>query len=264
MAQLIANIILKGRIRTVTGLLIGSPKVTFEIGGVDKYVIRDPESKLPYIPGSSLKGKMRMLTEFAEGRIYITEEGKGKPCQCGQCPVCYIFGNPAEIGEKTRKGPSRLIVRDAYPTDATLAMWKDVESELLYTEYKGENTLDRITSAANPRFFERVVPRSEFDLEMVYSVYDFNGINDIENLKYVYQALRLLEHSSLGGHGSRGYGKVTFKLAAPLVFTVEDYREQRIRIPEFSEADYKPLNELDVNNILQTISEKLSAQGGLS
>ncbi|GAB4375351.1 MAG: type III-A CRISPR-associated RAMP protein Csm3 [Calditrichia bacterium] len=259
MAKLIANIILKGRIRTVTGLLIGSPKVAFEIGGVDKYVLRDPESKLPYIPGSSLKGKMRMLIEFAEGKIHINNKGEGKPCQCGACVVCFIFGNPAEVSEKARKGPTRLIVRDAYPTKNTIAMWENVESELLYTEYKGENSLDRITSAANPRFFERVVPRSEFDLEMVYSVYDFDGVNDLNNLKYVYQALHLLEHSSLGGHGSRGYGKVAFRLAPPLVFSTEDYREQRVSIPEYSDKDYKPLSELNVDAIVQSVSQKLSA-----
>ena len=259
MAQLIANVILKGRIRTITGLLIGSPKVSFEIGGVDKYVIRDPESKLPYIPGSSLKGKMRMLVEYAEGKIHITPKGEGKPCQCGECAVCYIFGNPAEVGAKAKKGPTRLIVRDAFPTDDTIAMWKDVESELLYTEYKGENSLDRITSAANPRFFERVVPGSEFNLEMVYSIYDIEGINDAENLKYLYQALRLLEHSSLGGHGSRGYGKVAFKLAQPQVFSMEDYRAHRIEMKKLTDADFKPLSELNVDDIIQDISQKLSA-----
>lgn len=258
MFNLKANIILKGRIYVKTGLHIGASRDKYEIGGIDSPVIRDPLTKIPYIPGSSLKGKMRMLLEFAEDRVRLNEKNEAKPCQCGECIVCYIFGTPAEVGEKAKKGPTRLTVRDAYPTSDTIAMWENVESELLYTEYKGENSLDRITSAANPRFFERVVPKSEFDLEMVYSVYDFEGIDDVQNLKYVYQTLRLLEHSSLGGHGSRGYGKVVFKLADPLVFTVKDYREQRVNIPEFSDSDYKPLSELNVEAIIQNISQKLS------
>ncbi|RMG42830.1 MAG: type III-A CRISPR-associated RAMP protein Csm3, partial [Methanobacteriota archaeon] len=224
MAKLAGNIILPGRIRVVTGLHIGASRDVLEIGGVDSPVLRDPVTRYPYIPGSSLKGKMRMLTEFALNRVKV-DNGKGKPCDCGACEVCLIFGNPAD---KSKQGPTRLTVRDAFPTDSTVEMWKNVDSELLFTEYKGENTLDRITSAANPRFFERVVPDSVFHFEMVYSIYDLAEIGldmdkDIENLKYVFQALRLLEHSSLGGHGSRGYGKVAFKLADPLVFSVEDY-----------------------------------------
>ena len=255
MAKLLGNIILKGRLNVVTGLHIGASRDVLEIGGVDSPVLRDPVTRLPYIPGSSLKGKMRMLTEFALNRVKI-ENGKGKPCDCGECEVCMVFGNPAD---KSTQGPTRLTIRDAFPTKKTVKMWENLDSELLFTEYKGENTLDRITSAANPRFFERVVPGSEFDFEMVYSVFDFKDEEEINNFKYVYQALALLEHSSLGGHGSRGYGKVTFKLAEPLVFSVKDYREQNVKIQEFSEADYKPLYELDVNKILQKISKKLSA-----
>lgn len=260
MANLKGNVILSGQIRVLTGLHIGASRNTLEIGGVDSPVLRDPVTRYPYIPGSSLKGKMRMLTEFALNQVKVAN-GKGKPCDCGECAVCLIFGNAAD---KSKMGPTRLTVRDAFPTEETVQMWENVDSELLFTEYKGENTLDRITSAANPRFFERVVPDSVFALEMVYSVYDLSEINldltaEIDNLKYVFQALRLLEHSSLGGHGSRGYGKVAFRLAEPLVFSVDDYRELRVSIPEFSAEDYRPLSELNVEEILQKISQKLSA-----
>jgi len=257
MAQLLGNVVFKGKIVALTGLHIGGSRDSMEIGGVDSPVIRDPATRYPYIPGSSLKGKMRMLTEFAEGRVNITSKGEGKPCDCGECMVCLIYGNAAEVSEKHKNGPTRLTVRDAYPTDETKKMWENVESELLFTEYKGENTLDRITSAAMPRFFERVVPGSEFEFEMIYSVYDFDGINDIDNLKYVFQALQLLEHSALGGHGSRGYGKVQFKLADPFIFSVEDYRNGQAKVEDISEEAYKNLSEISVDEVIKNVADKL-------
>lgn len=259
MANLKCNVIITGNIRVLTGLHIGASRSALEIGGVDSPVLRDPVTRYPYIPGSSLKGKMRMLTEFALNRVNIVN-GEGKPCDCGECEVCLIYGSAAD---KSKLGPTRLIVRDAFPTEKTIKMWENVDSELLFTEYKGENTIDRLTSAANPRFFERVVPNSVFNLEMVYSIYKIEGMdnsleNDIENLKYVFQALQLLEHSSLGGHGSRGYGKVAFRLAPPQVFTMEDYQEKQVTIPEFSEEDFRPLNELNIEDIITSVKQKLS------
>ncbi len=256
MAKLLGNVIFKGRIKTLTGLHVGGSKDAMEIGGVDSPVLRDPSTKHPYIPGSSLKGKMRMLLEFAEGKIKISS-GKGEPCDCGKCMVCTIFGNAADDKKGNVFGPTRLTIRDAYPTKETIEMWEKIDSELLYTEYKGENTIDRLTSAANPRFFERVVPNSFFEFEMVYSIFDFPEINDIENIRYIYQALKLLEHSSIGGHGSRGYGKIEFYLAEPFVFSIEDYQKGITFIKEIS-ID-KKLEEFNLENILLNIKSKLKA-----
>jgi CRISPR-associated protein Csm3 len=100
-------------------------------------------------------------------------------------------------------------------------MWESLDSELQFTELKPENTINRLTSEANPRFLERVVKGSFFNLEMIYSVYDEK---DEENLKLVYQALRLLEHSGLGGSISRGYGRIKFRFTEPLDVSVEDYK----------------------------------------
>ncbi|MHA1267844.1 MAG: type III-A CRISPR-associated RAMP protein Csm3 [Candidatus Helarchaeota archaeon] len=258
MVHLLGNVILKGKIIALTGLHIGGSRDAMEIGGVDSPVLRDPSTRYPYIPGSSLKGKMRMLIEFAEGRVKFNEKGEGKPCDCGKCMVCLIFGNAAEVSGRHSKGPTRLTIRDAYPTEKTVKMWENIDSELLYTEYKGENTIDRITSAANPRFFERVVPGSEFEFEMVYSVYDFAHTNDITNLKYVFQAMQLLEHSALGGHGSRGYGKVQFKLAEPFIFSVEDYRKGKAKIDALPDEAYKSLKEISIEQIVVQVSQKLS------
>ncbi|MGB9774664.1 MAG: type III-A CRISPR-associated RAMP protein Csm3 [Bacteroidota bacterium] len=223
MAQFLGNIILKGKLECLTGLHIGGSKEKLEIGGVDSPVIRDPNTLYPYIPGSSLKGKMRSLLEFALDKVRPDSKGEFPYCRCAKadCPICRVFGSSAD----TRNfGPTRLIVRDAHPDQSTIKMWETLDSELLYTEVKGENGIDRLTSAANPRFVERVVKGSKFDVEFVYSVFDVNdGNNDLNFFKYVVEALSLVEHSALGKSGSRGYGQVSFKFCDPMVVLRSDY-----------------------------------------
>jgi CRISPR-associated protein Csm3 len=51
------NVIISGKIICNTGLHIGGSKEELEIGGTDAPVIIDPETRIPVIPGSSLKGK---------------------------------------------------------------------------------------------------------------------------------------------------------------------------------------------------------------
>src|SRR3989338_11494456 len=53
-----------GIMQCVSGLRIGGSKDTIEIGGMDNPIIRNPLDKFPYIPGSSIKGKMRSLLEW--------------------------------------------------------------------------------------------------------------------------------------------------------------------------------------------------------
>ncbi len=221
MAQFIGNIIVRGKIKCLTGMHIGAGKDTAEIGGVDSPVVRDPHSRLPYIPGSSLKGKMRSLLEFATGKV---KDGKVHTSNDPACEVCRPFG--ASAAEARKCGPTRLLVRDAYPDEQTQDMWEKLNTDLLYAEMKSENFLDRITSAANPRFIERVVKDSIFDLEMIYGVYQMgDDVNDLDYFAHVVTALRLLEDSSLGGNGSRGYGQIRLKMAAPVFLSRQDYCE---------------------------------------
>ena len=220
MAQFIGNIIVRGKIECLTGLHIGAGKDTAEIGGVDSPVVRDPHSRLPYIPGSSLKGKMRSMLEFATGKV---GDGKVHNCDKPRCEVCRPFGSSAQ---QRKCGPTRLLVRDAYPDRQTREMWEKLNTDLLYAEMKSENFLDRITSAANPRFIERVVKGSWFKLEMVYGVYQVeDGVNDLDYFTHVVSALRLLEDGALGGNGSRGYGQIRLKLAHPAFLSRKDYAE---------------------------------------
>ena len=187
---------------------------------MDSPVVRDPVTRMPYIPGSSLKGKMRSMLEFATGKV---SDGKVHTCNDGHCEVCRPFGSSAR--EQRTCGPTRLLLRDAYPDEKTREMWDRLDTDLLYTEVKSENFLDRITSAANPRFIERVVKGSQFDLEMVYGVYQVDGENDLDYFSSVVTALRLFEDGTLGGSGSRGYGQVQLRFA-PLAFVDrEDYRQ---------------------------------------
>jgi CRISPR-associated protein Csm3 len=221
--ELLGNVVLSGRLECETGLHIGE-EGGLEIGGVNNPVIKSPATGYPYVPGSSIKGKMRSLMEWDEGLV----EGDGEVHTCTdgaavECPVCRVFGTPAETDAKT--GPTRLSVRDAYPTDGTIERWRELNTELPYTEIKSENTIDRVTSAATPRKFERVPKDSEFGYELVYGVYDLDdgGEIDLDNLGAVERALYLLEDSSLGGSGSRGYGKVRFHDDGFEVRTPEHY-----------------------------------------
>ncbi len=230
------NYIISGKIRCETGLHIGGSKETIEIGGIDNVVLRDSVTKLPFIPGSSLKGKMRALLELsdpvASKNIVDNKkpEDRGKPCDCGKCLPCKIFGvsasNDTKKDEKRQKGPTRLIVRDAYPTSETINRWdglREMGDIVMGAELKYENTLDRITSMANPRPMERVPKDSEFEFEMVFGVYDDE---DIKNMEGVFHAMKLLEDSYIGGSGTRGYGKIKFAGISIISRTVDYYKSK--------------------------------------
>jgi CRISPR-associated protein Csm3 len=194
---------IEGELVCKTGLHIGGSEQGFEIGGLDNPVIKDPLSGYPYIPGSSLKGKMRSLLEWALQRVTISD--KGSPaCICGDCDVCYIFGSP---GDSKKGEPTRLTVYDSFPTQQTISQWERVLGTGIYTEIKTENSINRITSKANPRSMERVPAESVFKLEMIFDVY---RKEDNKLLQKVFKAMRLLQDSYLGGQGTRGSGRVKF------------------------------------------------------
>lgn len=198
-----------------TGLHIGGSDAGIEIGGVDKTVIRDPLTNRPYIPGSSLKGKMRSLLEKYRGLIQnqnIGQYSKIHSCQknedYGTCDICQVFGVP---GERDFGTPTRLIVRDVHMPDAS-ATRLEGRTDLPYTEIKTEVSIDRVTSAANPRQMERVPAGVLFGpAELVYTIYSGDECDpdaDIQRLTALVEGLQLLEDDYLGGQGSRGAGKV--------------------------------------------------------
>jgi len=199
-----------GRIELLTGLHIGAGTETTQIGGVDNPVIRLPKDGNPYIPGSSIKGRMRALLELHLGKVEPKGElhsYKEDSCQNEKCPICYLFGAAANAGAPI--GPGRLVVRDC-TIDESLPSNQKIKREsagLPYSEEKTEISINRIKSAVEKglRKTERVPAGVVFNLDM--SLRRFEGDGD-EFLHVLLKGLALLQQDALGGSGSRGYGKI--------------------------------------------------------
>lgn len=218
------TITLTGTIKVVTGLHIGAGSDTIEIGGMDNPIVKHPRTGEPYIPGSSIKGKLRSLIEWrlVPGKIldaHRTGKKIGEACDCGEpdCPSCVVFGVSAgdDLAKAQERGPTRIVVRDAFLTDYWKRQYAGGE-ELV--EAKNENSINRITARANPRPVERVIPGVEFDLEIGFRVFASdrdNGEEGAQDRKWfndvVLRGLALLQKDYLGGGGSRGNGRISFK-----------------------------------------------------
>lgn len=176
--KLIKKIFITGEVQVLTGLMIGSSSSAMDIGGIDKLVIRHPITRLPYIPGSTLKGKMRSLLELNLGNIGIDNRGNAGPTHDPNHVPAKLFGYiKHHQNNKKKQRPSRVIVRDGELSNPDYLQG----TELGYTEVKAENTIDRLTAAANPRFFERVPKGATFKLQIILNV--FNKIRKRNYLK---------------------------------------------------------------------------------
>lgn len=264
---------LESKLLVETGLHIGGGGENLDIGGLDKPVIRDPLTRQPYLPGSSIKGKLRSILERLLRRPLNRPGGSGTYRYesddladgfsevDGQfirfegartCPLSRVFGstgtncwvpvtvvtserlersgNASRTIEgvecqkvKGRNAPARLIVRDCHLDPVSAEKLRKIDTGLYMTEWKFENGMDRITAAANPRQLERVPAGSEFKFELVYTVEDASQA--VEDLKNIAIAVAILEDDALGGHGSRGYGKVRFQNFQFSYRNVEQYRQ---------------------------------------
>lgn len=200
MTNYYGKIVISGKICVVSGLHIGGSSAFAAIGATDSPVIRDVVSGLLLIPGSSLKGKLRTLL----AKVYNQEIAQN-PNQDDLC-IRKLFGDSNEIKS------GRLIFRDCLLSNYDELMAKGADS---VTEVKFENTIDRKTSEAMPRQIERVIPQARFGLEIVY---DYQSSEEVDHKKEILtdlsllkQGMDLLEFDYLGGHGSRGYGKIAFE-----------------------------------------------------
>lgn len=222
---------LKGMIVVQNGLHIGGGSSEIKIGGLDNTVIKNPINDEPYIPGSSLKGKMRFLLEHAHGMVDPRDQGnipklhvRGKINE-----LAILFGYLPDKNEQDIVYPTRIIVRDAILSglvpDSDLDDKKDdeirgmfllkakakVEYETRFFEEKTEVVIDRLSgtvAGAGPRQFERVAPGTAFSFQIVLREFE-----EGEAAKYkplIEEGLRLIQNDALGGHGSRGYGRVRF------------------------------------------------------
>ena len=197
MSRLVKKIIYTGKIVLKTGLHIGGTNAALNIGGPDKFVVRNPINNIPYIPGSSLKGKLRSLIEIKNGCSKVSTDPNSESGK--------LFG-VAGGNDNTR--PSRLIVRDAeLDTESKPGMFEN--TDLPFTESKTEVNIDRVTSKANPRTFERVPAGAEFKLSMVLNIYEGEDEKELEGI--LFKAIEMLHDDYLGGQGSRGYGQVEIK-----------------------------------------------------
>ncbi len=212
--KLLKKILITGKVVTESGIMIGGNNSAYEIGGTDKQVIRNPINKMPYIPGSSLKGKMRALFELSQGTIGLD----GGPTLNPSHIAAQLFGFIKSKGQDKQQ-PSRLIVRDGELLNAH----SFTETELLYTEVKAENSVNRIDAKANPRFFERVPKGAEFYLSITINVFDTDQ-NGPAFLDYTYEAMRLVQDDYLGGSGARGNGQISFKVEAVKERLMDYYR----------------------------------------
>ena len=189
-----AKIQITGKFEVVTGMHIGGGSAFAAIGAVDSSVIKDTQSKLPMIPGSSLKGKMRtLLAKRYHDRI--VEPDNDAP------EIIRVFGS----AKKGQTHPSRIIVADMIMSNSEELHKKEINS---MTEVKFENTISRQTAVANPRQIERVIRGAQFDLDIIYEVEAVDEI--LSDMRLVAEGMKLLQYDYLGGHGSRGYGKVKF------------------------------------------------------
>lgn len=232
----LGKLILEGEIHCQTGLHIGAGKGSLEIGGADNPVIKDAFG-IPYIPGSSLRGRLRSLLEQTLGLavpselVYLSKR-KGQEVRIHQSDrpddeICVIFGrNPGRVEKVSGEAmeaplatPARLTVYDAplIVDSITPQMRENLDDEL--TEVKSENAVDRITSQANPRTLERVPAGAKFKFRLVLDVL---CAEDKPLLGRIAEGLRLLEDDALGGGGSRGNGRVGFG-ALSLTWRGKDY-----------------------------------------
>lgn len=195
MEKLIKKIKINTTLELMTGLHIGGNSDSVEIGGIDNPVIKiATKDNQPYLPGSSLKGKMRCLLEQIAGSSKVG----------GNSEINKLFGF-----SQTNQ-PSRIIVRDAMLTEESARRLRECDNlDMPYTEGKWENVIDRVKGTAeHPRQTERIPAGVAFDVEFIINVWDDD--NAAELLDLLQKGINALENDYLGGSGSRGYGQIRF------------------------------------------------------
>ena len=210
-----SKIQITGTLEVVTGLHIGGNSAFAAIGAVDAPVIKD--RNLPMIPGSTLKGKMRSLLakEYNEGIVQPDDDTER---------ILRVFGS----AKKNNIKPSRILFSDMILSNEDELRKQDIHS---MTEVKFENSINRQTAVANPRQIERVIRGAKFNLDFIYEVEKQEEL--LEDMQLLAEGLKLLQYDYIGGHGSRGYGKVKFNdLQADVV------------IGEIDDAEMKKINDM--------------------
>jgi CRISPR-associated protein Csm3 len=256
--KLHGRVIIRGHIRTVTGLHIGKGKEGVAIGGVDNPVMRDPLTNEPYIPGSSLKGKLRTMCFRMEGveknfpkRADVQYHNPTNIQSYRKTAIGRLFGVPGE----TWAMATRLVVRDVKLSEKSRKRLDDLDTDLPYTEIKYEASIDRVTARANPRPLERVPADVVFGpFEMVVSIYE---PEDVELLRTLVYTMRMLEDDYLGGSGSRGSGKVQFENMTLTAKPLMAYADPQLKLKTYR-IDNLRLFLTSMDKILNTVNDELA------
>ena len=216
----IGQIQISGCLRAVTGLHIGGNEVGLAIGGADNSIVRNGLDGKPYIPGSSLKGKMRSLLDRIHAKGELRRVGNSRVYCCASLDayndpkegfIFHLFGvTPEDIKKLEGEAmPTRLLFRDAMMDKDTIEkLERSLYLDMPYSQVKTEVVIDRITSAATPRQVERVPAGAGFNYEIMFNLFD---LDELDWLGHITEAMDLLEHDYLGGLGSRGHGQVKFE-----------------------------------------------------
>ncbi|MCC6557691.1 MAG: type III-A CRISPR-associated RAMP protein Csm3 [Polyangiaceae bacterium] len=252
---MLEKVFLRGTITALTGLRIGGSDQALSVAGVDHLAARHALLDEPYLPGSSIRGKIRCGLERLHG---IAGKARGEgiafgPADDATHPIVQLFG-------AARRGaalPSRVLVRDALLTADSRRRLSRLRGALPMTEAKTEAAIDRVTSASSPRTYERVPAGAAFHFEIVLEVralpadpppgasdevkgllaalrsarHEGSGWGRDEDLRWLLVGLQLLQDDALGGHASRGYGRVKVRLDPPAHRTRDDYLQGRPERP---------------------------------
>ncbi|ACY48521.1 type III-A CRISPR-associated RAMP protein Csm3 [Rhodothermus marinus] len=256
--KLVKKIQVQGFIKALTGLHIGGSNLGMSIGGADATVVRNPLTNEPYIPGSSLKGKMRALLErvhvgeqYAENFSKVPNFVENFVFHDIRHPIVQLFGTtPEEVRKRdlADQPVGRLIVRDCLLTrKSAQRLFGSKTTDMPYTEVKTEVAIDRVTSAAVPRQLERVPAGAVFRMEHIINVYE--GDDESRLLNLLFEGLLLLQNDYLGGKGSRGSGQVRI-VVGRLRYKDRSIYEER--------GDWQPYEAVTIPQELQVRSRTVS------
>ena len=200
-AVLKGKAIFSGTLTVETGLHIGAGSDFAPIGAVDSTFVRDTLTHVPTIPGSSLKGKMRTLLAKKSATGYILHS-----IDQDNDVIARLFG----MAGKNKVQPARLQFYDLFMTEDSKELFSQLDTDTYMGEIKAENVINRLSGAANPRFIERVPAGAQFAFKLVYNLETDDPQELQEDLKTLKEGLELITYDYLGGHGSRGYGRISF------------------------------------------------------
>lgn len=212
------KLIIHAVLRLETGLHIGASTDFAPIGAIDSPFVRDPLTKQPIIPGSSVKGKLRTLLARSTQEGYWLQEIPRDPVE-----IQHLFGSAAEANPFYS---SRLQFSDLRLTEASLKKLASLELDTFIGEIKFENTINRLTAGASPRQIERVPAGAEFAFRLTYNVEREDEL--LKDMQTLADGLQLLQMDYLGGSGSRGYGRVSLHDFSVESFSLQPSRKEQL------------------------------------